>query len=360
MTYRRLWILLAIGLLATNGYAVRVRSLYRAGSSVANESQKLRREAFRRDLEAVLVKVSGNASIKTVTGLKSLLTHPSEAVVSYRYRSIASEKGGGLWLYATFDPKVIDHALAAAGQPIWGRDRPQVIVWLSTNNAIQGDNTSNPTVRGMLKTARKRGLPLLFPLMDLNDRKLVNDFDIRSFSLAPLWRAGRRYGAQALLVGTLHASGRGQWQLAYAGNVSTFSTQAPSMESSATAAVSHVADNLAQQLAFVLSTNGQSKVLVGISGANSLKDEVAVRRLILGIQGVHSARLVVLHSGTVYYLVKYAGMESALDRSMALTSALNPMVRQGRPFFLKQVDNAPTGPQSGTIEPRVLYFSYQP
>lgn len=360
MTYRRLGILIAIGLLGTNAYAVRVRGLYRAGFTVANQSHKLRRKAFSKDLEAVLVKVSGNAGVATVTGLKSLLAHPSEAILSYRYQSVSAAKGGGLRLYATFDPKIVDQALAAAGQPIWGRDRPQVVAWLSTAQRVQGDDTSSPTVRGMLRTARERGLPLLFPLMDLTDQRLVNDFDVRSFSLAPLWRAGKRYGAQALLVGVLHASGKGRWELAYAGNVTSFSTHAPSIESAAAAAVSDVANDLAEQLAFVVNTTGQSRVLVGVSGESSLQDEVAVRRLILGIQGVQSARLIALYSGTAYYLVNYEGMETALDRSMALTSAFSPLAKRGWPAFVKSKVSATSKSPSGTAEPRVLYFSYQP
>ncbi len=345
-------------LIATAARAVSLPDLYAAGVLVPDQSRAARVQAFRQDLVAVLVKVSGNPDISRVAGLAALLSHPGEVVMAYRYQVVAPSRGGGSELWARFDPKLIDMALSRAGQPIWGRDRPRVVAWVLTPNGIQGDDISSPIAVAMLRVSRRRGLPLVLPLMDLTDRRQVNTFDITSFFLSPLWQASKRYGAQALLVGSVGGSDQApaRWQLAYGSNVMVFRTPAPTPQSAAAAAVGRAATLIAQQLAYIPGTAGAGRVVVVVSGIGSLEAEVRVRRLLVGMQGVSRVRLLGVRAGEVDYAVTYAGVPTDLGRSLQLSGLLDPVMAPASAGTASSPAALPSGPGNRVR----LYFSYKP
>ena len=62
-----------------------------------------------------------------------------------------------------------------------------------------------------LHQARRRGLPVVFPLMDLEDSMLISTSDIWGRFVEPVTAASARYGSKAVVAGRLLESG-GQWQ----------------------------------------------------------------------------------------------------------------------------------------------------
>lgn len=318
-------LLVALALAPWAARATTVGDLYAAATPVPDQSAGAREQAFGRDLVAVLVKVSGNPEAGQVAALQSAIQGAGKLVVEYRYQTPPAAQGGGLVLRARFDPKAVDAALAQAGQGIWGRDRPTVVAWVLAPSGIVGDDPTNAVAVAMRQAAKERGLPLVIPLMDLTDQQQVSQFDVRTAFLPALQSAAKRYGAQAVLVGTLAASGAeaaGRWTLAFGQTSAPFAVTAASPAAAAAAGVGKAATLLAQQLAYQPGSGAEGAVLLVVDGVDSLGAEVRVQRTAAGVQGVAGVTLVGVAAGVARYRVRYAGVPADLARALALSGSL--------------------------------------
>ncbi len=303
-------------------------TLYSAVTPVPNQSNAARKKAFSRDLAQVFVKVSGNPDVAQVSALAPLLATAAKLVVAYRYRTIPLSQGGGQALWAHFDPKAIDKVLAQAGQGTWGRNRPTVVAWVLNAGSIVADNPHNPIVAEMRKSANRRGLPLIFPLMDLTDQKRVSGFDIRTRYLPALQAASARYGARAMLVGEIRTTDMGvnsQWTLVFGHSSAPYQLTAATPQAAGAKAVSHAATLLAQQLAYVRGTGGGGEVMVVVAGIRSLADLTRVEQLFSGVPGVGAAMLAAVRGAVVRFRVGYAGAPNDLNQALTVSGTFAPV-----------------------------------
>lgn len=323
--------LAAAGIAQAAGSSGSQPHLYSAATPVPDQSAATRAKAFKRDLAQVLVKVSGNPNAAQVSALAPVLDNAGNLVVEYRYRTLPVSAGGGQELWAHFDQKAVDKALAQSGQSTWGKGRPTVVTWVLNSGTIVADNPNDPVVVSMRKSAGKRGLPLVVPLMDLTDQKQVSAFDIRTLFLPALKSASSRYGAHAMLVGVINQADVGvqsQWNLVFGQDTVPFQEHAQTPQQAAARAVARSATLLAQKLAYLPSIGAAGRVHVVVWGIGSLADLKQVEALISGVPGVNAARLDALRGNRARFSVPYAG--AASDLAQALTVA-GPLTRVRAP-----------------------------
>lgn len=327
MRRQKLWIgvsaIFVASLLGLPALGQAASTLYSAASPVPDQSVEARAEAFTRNLGQVIIKVSGDPAAARYAGTLDA----SSLVIEYRYRQLPIKQGGGLELWTRFDAQRLTSALAAAGVPVWGENRPTVIAWVATPSGIVDDASSKPLRTTMRETAEQRGLPLVLPLLDLVDRQQVQAFDIRSFFIPTLEKASQRYEAQGMLIGSITpAPGFGgvdsSWRLVLGGRSNAFSIPAPSAQSAAAAAVGRAANVLANRFAR-LSTRGlESDLELVVSGIDSLKSAVVVRRAIGEVQGVKALRLYRINGAKLRFIVSYAGTSEGFARLLELSGIL--------------------------------------
>lgn len=323
--------------------------IYAAASPVSDQSAASRSKAFSQDLAKVLVKVSGDPA----TARYAASMDAGRLVVGYRFRKARGEHASGLELWARFDERGVNAALAGLGEPVWGKGRPTVIAWVTAPGGMVGGSGGNPLAKAMRKSAQQRGLPLVLPLLDLTDQQAVSSFDISSFFLPALEKASKRYDARAILVGAIKKSGdsvSSSWQLEVGENTKAFPVAAPSAESAAAAAVGKATTLIAQRYARVPSVGGTGSALaLVVDGVNSIEAEAAVRRAVSDVQGVQSLKLSRVKGETLRFLVAYDGSKEEFARHLALSSRLS------------QSDHAPTlAPPAGSRSRPVVSFHYSP
>ncbi len=348
--------LLAAALVALPAGAFAAGALYTAASPVADQSTQARATALEKDLATVLVKASGDPG----AGKFSSSARAAALVLEYRYQTLPPAAGGGLALWARFDAARVNAILASAGLPVWGRNRPQLVAWVLAPDGLVGDDATNPVAQAMHQAAAQRGVPLVLPLMDITDRRQVSGFDIKTFALAPIEKASQRYGAQALLVGTIHRSPgenapvASSWQLDLGGNASPFSVTAPTPASAAVAAVGKAAGLLAAQFARVPGTGQTGMIALAVTGVDNLKDEMSVRRYVAGVGGVEALQLASVSGDVLNFVLRYAGSPQDFARQLALSGFL---ARDETTATRPLTSTAPTGASA----PRAaLTFRYTP
>lgn len=280
-------------------------SLYQVTVPVASQSQNDWQAGISNALAQVIVKVGGNDSVLKSKKIKSALTQASNYVQGYTYitnssasnsnlNSLAMNAGNNsqnsLLLQVQFYPQAINQLLQNAGTQSWAKQqRPVTLIWLATQTP-QGlaiiNNNSNDTIATLLQNdANNRGLPILLPMMDLQDMQNVGVHDVWQLDSPGVIIAAKRYGANNILEAKISSDTKqqqwnAQWVLIINGQSMSGNAQGNNANQVIAAMLNKVADNVANKTANNNSVQTQQVVLsvTNVSGLDDYADIVKYLR----------------------------------------------------------------------------------
>ena len=198
--------------LALPALAERVPDLYSAQVPVTDRTPAGRAAAVRAALKKVLVKLSGRRGPQVPA---DLLAKADDWVDQFRYLE-TEDPAAPLALAVRFDGTALIQAMKARGMPLWPPDRPLVLLWAGAEEGgrrrlLQSD-TDPQALAALQEAAAARGLPLLLPLGDLEDRKRLQAGDLWGGFDERIRTASRRYRPDLVWV-VLARKRRGGWQV---------------------------------------------------------------------------------------------------------------------------------------------------
>lgn len=298
----------------TPAQAVTVPDLYEVAMPVTST----RDAAFVDALKAVVVKVSGRRD--AVARLGASLNNPRLYVQRFGFTSDNVLQVG-------FDSLSVDRILGAAGLPVWGRERPATLVLLEVTSpdGTMGwvdANTLAPEREALTRTAKLRGVPLVWPQMDAQDRAQASS--AAGASAASLLQVAARYGANAVLLGKARRDGAGgaavRWTLASdQGAVEVQGTPEDG------------AHLTADTFASIYSASGSSldSVALEISGIDNLSAYATTLNYLENMTVVRSVALEQVAGDTLHFRLAVRGDAAHLKRALALDNKLVPMTSAG-------------------------------
>lgn len=285
------WALVATALPAS---AVPVGDLYETDQPVLNNA---RDAAFVEALKTVVVRVSGQRDAPARLG--SVLNDPRKYVQRFGFTADNVLQVG-------FDSVSVDKMLQEAGLPIWGRERPAILVLLNVIDPsgysywISGDQPN--TQKDLLeKVARERGLPLKWPAVapqGLDETTALQEAE--------------RYGANAALLGRSQG-GAVRWTVV--------SSEGSSQASGGMDEGVHLA---ADTFARVFAASGSSlgNVVVEVSGIGDLDAYASTLNYLEGMTLVRAVALEQVAGDTMRFKLAVRGDAATLRRAIALDSRL--------------------------------------
>ena len=209
------------------GFASTVKGLYSATIEVPDQSRAQRQKGLSLALAQVLVKTTGEKGISSRPGVNDALSQASNYMVKYAYlpRVEHENKEGDEWpaepgipLSVQFAKATIDDLMRKLDLPIWPANRPELLIWVleQTTSGYRFVEGSDLPAE-LQQSFQRRGLPIQWPLYDLQDHLALNPLDAWSLSEQKLSDA-KRYGSDHWLVLRYSkiSSGaiRGSWYLA--------------------------------------------------------------------------------------------------------------------------------------------------
>lgn len=359
--------LLALLLLPTPLLASTVSDLYAAGVPVSSQSDQARADALHKALAQVIVKVTGSRAAPDDAQVSAIISHPRQYLQAYRYQrhvpqANESAFGAGsaaiLDLWAQFDRQALDQALRQAGEPIWGGERPATAVWIAFEQngqrQIVSAETGGDVLTSVQQAAQARGLPVIFPLMDIEDQSHVNFSDIWGGFADPVVQASQRYHPDAVLIGRIDASGvdPAHWVLVSGGQTTEWDGVSGTPAQVADAAIQHLGDVYAAT--FVIKTGAQTipALQVVVSGVNNLEAYGKVLGYLHALSAVEAVEPTRIAGDTVTFTVTAQGTVTDLKQTIGLGA------------MLKIDDTAamtqPAVASAGTAPAPVLHYQYQP
>ncbi len=169
----------------------------------------------------VLFKVSGKMDVESSDLIRNALLDPVTFLTQYGYEStnkmllVDDRQVPAQLLTLHFDPGAVTRLLRQAHFPVWGRHRPSLLVWLAVSDAggrrLLLEEDAHALLLSLVDQAKLRGLPLLFPLLDLEDNSQISIAEIWGAFLDRIDRVSVRYNPDAILTGRLLQDNNGKW-----------------------------------------------------------------------------------------------------------------------------------------------------
>lgn len=275
------WSLMMSGMFfaATAGFAVQVTTLYRANIPVTTQSSDERNKSLQQGLGQVLIKVSGNSAILQNPDVKSHL-HLADSLMQQFSYAAAKDKIKPFILQMDFDPEGVNKILRDAHVPLWGQVRPLILVWMdyaAPNHPAEILNTesANGTAAALKADADARGIPMIFPMMDMTDMNQVSANDIATMAIPNLQAAAKRYQSDAILIGHITQANTGftaQWKLVLGDQQWDWSSSGNQVADLLSGVTDNVANTLAARYSGVMSNNVKTTVTLKVSGITAPDD----------------------------------------------------------------------------------------
>lgn len=329
---------------ATVATASRVTGLYSAEVPVEGQSAEQRTDGIRRAFTQMLIKVTGNRNVARRPELQGDIEQAPRYVQQYRYRlnagrAPAAEEGAAesaesaRLLTVQFDAAAVQRLLRERRLTVWGENRPSGLVWLGIESSGQR-RVARPELDGVLlgamsAAAEKRGIPLLLPLMDLEDQSAVRVADLWGDFEQNIRRASQRYSPDLIVTGRMtQLSGRlwrVTWNLYHGDRVSSWRDEGADPVVLAHEGVEYVSDLLAERYAPVGGEANLSRIRLRVAGVTGLAQYVGVGRFLQSQSSVERADMVSVEPEAVTYELQVRGGIQVLEQGLALGGMIEPI-----------------------------------
>ena len=377
---------LALLLASTVAQALPVTGLYSEQVAVANESDAERSRAFREALQAVILRVTGEtqwldhpAIIAAVENAQSyveaigysseIVAVPAEAAALPAQSSETTDTTVSIetpaaeveptaaapepddaqlavsapatpstreqrYIDVDFSSALIDELLTAANIPIWDSNRPSVLVWMALqdeagNRSLMTSDINDDIIELIQEFADRRGLPVLFPVLDFEDRRSLNEDLVWTLNEEAIRKASNRYGADSILTGRLHftASGElvGLWQFLFQDEADVFDGFSTDLREYLHGPLARVTSQLASYFAIVPESATTEMVQLRIDGVGSLQEYSSLLSYVSGLGLVESVSPAQLDGDRLELRLGLVGDAQQLFELIALDRDLLPI-----------------------------------
>lgn len=329
------FLLLLVFLLFPAGAGAAV-DLFSATVPIADESPEARRQAMAEALRKVLVKASGQPLSPGREKLQKLLATAEDQVQEFRYLAAPpGQEGGepGKLLWARFDRKAVSRMLRELGLQLWERGRPELLLWLAVDEKGKRHLVDPERESDLLEAARSaaedRGVNLILPLMDLQDRNALNVGDLWMGHVQSIRDASARYGQAVPLAGRLsHSGGRwqGKWLLLLSGEEREFERSAASAGTAIRKGIHRAVDLLASHYQPAVAGGESSLVQLRFVNVQDVAGYARLRNLLRSLGMVSSVKPLQAGDDQLVFEVRVRGGRAALENQLSLQSDLAPAV----------------------------------
>ena len=329
---RSLAVALAVApLFALPSGAATLTELYTVTVDPNPAASNQREAATQAAMARLLIRVTGSRNAPIDPALQPLISEPDAYLSSYG----DDRQGRAL---VGFSRARIERVLTELGKPVWGPERPLTLLWVAVDDGAGGrallsageaapcDTPTTPRMTQLAEGVREeivaaadeRGLPIAWPLLDLQDLSAVTCTDVWGGFDAEIVAASARYRADAVLIGRVRPATFGnevEWLFVH--GVDRRSLPLAGVRDGVDAA----ADRYAADLATI---GGASLTLLTVNNVLTPADYGRVVSYLERQSVLESVDVESLDNGTLRLRVAARGDARVLERVLALGGVLRP------------------------------------
>jgi hypothetical protein len=334
----RLMMLAVTALGSVSAQGVPVSDLYVADVYVTSESESQRLSGARAGLLQVLIRVSGTQAVTEDDNIRQALRNPAQYFYQFSYQStdrefqVGNEILQGRILRINFEPNAIAALLRDSGFAVWGSNRPSVLLWIAVsdqnNRRLVTENDGQEVSKALAELARERGLPMLYPLMDLEDASALSVAEVWGAFLDRIDGASVRYNPDSILSGRIQPDGAGRWRGFWAYRIDGNWTRLENIAATRRELVADIVDKLADTLAARYAVGSARGVVnLRVEGIDSAEAYAAILDYLQSLAPVLDTYVANVEGTDVVFELSTEGQQQQLveiielDRKMALLNA---------------------------------------
>lgn len=322
----------------SNSHALTIEDLYVGKVFVTGQNEAQVQSGARVGLLQVLVRVSGTNEVQQSSVITNALRNPALYYVQYGFEAsdqkfqVGSEVVPARILSIHFQPSAIANLLRDAGFPVWGSNRPSILLWLAISDEdgrrLMSDSDSSEILSALKLVAQQRGLPLLFPLLDLEDQ--LSTAEVWGSFLDRIDAASGRYKPDTILSGRIQKSDAGQWAANWSYRIDhqwfNYQNVATGADELVVAVVDLLADSLATRYAV---DSSRSVVEIQVEQIDSLADYANLSRYLQSLSPVLDSTVTAIRDNAVKFRLNTEGQTQQLieiielDEKMMLINTAN-------------------------------------
>ncbi len=294
-----------------------VKGLYEVDRIVAGQGDDVRHRALSEAMSILLIRIIGNHDAVEHFHLAQYLQKAEGFIERYQYFPVSVEDPGEkkdpqprlredasadvteqYRLHVIFDRRAIDELIRRHQAPLWESLRPTLLIWLAVDDGrhryILSPDVSLDLNEVIREVGQRRGLPVILPLLDLDEQSKIRFSDVWGDFGETINAASQRYRAGSSLVGRAFLRG-GQWTMRW----SLYHDRVPAQwESTAvafndglSAALEHSVDLLGTRFAVRDQAFEGAPVTMEVQGVTGIS---AYARLMAYVEGLDMVRSVVV------------------------------------------------------------------
>lgn len=297
----------------------------------------------------VLIKLTGDRNVQGRQVAEYLTSEPEKYIQQYKYRNKPVIKDNQLtleqqlYLWVSFNPQALDQALQKYDIPQWGKVRPSTLVWLLVQDGQERkfigleDDTGYTAI--MDNQAQARGIALLHPLLDGEDKSQLQAADVRGGFMGPVKQASQRYSPDAILVGNVQHTEEGMWEAEWTylmnDEQKNWAVDGDQPYVVLKDGIDQLTDILASRYVQAVASGYQeSGIVITVKDVNDFDQYSKVLKYLRTLNTVTSVDVKTLEPGSVTFLVASTGGELVVQRAIELGSILQSMTGTGSPYRL--------------------------
>ncbi|MGO3405874.1 DUF2066 domain-containing protein [Marinomonas sp.] len=318
--------------------AVPIKHLYRAEIKlpVTDSEAQMLNEAFAQAVEQVLVRVSGDKAAITGDLLKQAQSEAPTWVAQHSVVALSQllpvdgQLVAGKQVTVVFYAESIDRFLSQHNLPVWGEDRPSVLVWAVSEDRgvrqLSGANAPSDLLNNLAASAAMYGVPIYAPLIDSVDKSAISSADVWGFFEGSISKASKRYQTDAVAAirvadyaGSLSGS---LLVLLSDGSSQRFTLSGDSLSALTDQASAAMAKVFSTRYAAVRNNQAESRMTVQVSGINSYSALNTVQTYLERVGVVRDVSVVGAKDDVVLFSIAINGSKQKLINSISLNSVL--------------------------------------
>jgi hypothetical protein len=337
ISYHGLTRLLVIGaflcLVLVSGITPASDNLFEADVPVDSQQPDLRTAYMKTALQEVLVRLTGQPEVLNRDSVRSMLDTPEQFVQQYRYFTLPESTPPRLMLRVDFDGGAIQQELRQQGVAYWGKtERPEILLWLAVEDRgtryIVSAQDGSDASRELQQAARQRGIPLLLPLMDLEDQNQVRFTDVWGGFFDGVQSASARYKPGDVLIGRLNRSPSGgwvaRWDMRDGRDSGSWSSTGDELGAVLQAGIDTLSERLAAGVVATETGAVAGMTRITVEGVNTLMAFARADDYLSSLTAVRRLELVRVDGSTLQYALQLAGSLDGLTQTLAIGTVLEP------------------------------------
>ncbi len=312
--------------------AAEIKNLYQAQVIVPDQGRESRAQAFSQALAQVVIKVTGLVGAPAREGIRVAMQKSDVLVSRYDYRKVdtgeedQANRQPGFMLDVSFNRAAVNKLLHDNRLPLWGDNRPETLIWVASEERggrqMLGAESPSTVVAALQKASDQWGVPLLYPLLDVEDSLSLSMAELWGLFPAPVVQASGRYGVDPVLAMRVYPSGQdkvsGRVMFTFRGQVFNEDINDVTMDVFACHALSLVASRLAAFYAILSDGLSEHPLRLQVDAVNDVHDYAGLLRYLENLAAVRTVMPVRVKGDTLTLDLVIDGSPEQVDAEISL------------------------------------------